>query len=114
MKRSFADGGITIDAKNRMEYLNLILSYEQQGYDFVEMSDPRSLLYGMLGVAGGNDPIVWLTLACPSTTPNISTLKRRTNQKLEALCTLWNASCSSPIITASTTGIRIKTVASST
>lgn len=63
MNKVFAKGAITIDATNRVEYMNLILSYEQQGYDFIVMNNGRTLRYGMLGLAGAGEPLVWLTLA---------------------------------------------------
>lgn len=63
MNKAFAKGAITIDAANRMEYLRLIQTHEEQGYDFIVMNDARTLRYGMLGLAGGEDPLVWLTLA---------------------------------------------------
>lgn len=63
MNKVFAKGAITIDATNLIEYLNLILSYEEQGYDFVVMDNARKLRYGMLGLAGSGEPLVWLTLA---------------------------------------------------
>lgn len=63
MNKVFVKGAITIDATNRVEYLNLILSYEQEGYDFITMNNAGILRYGMLGMAGTGEPLVWLTLA---------------------------------------------------
>lgn len=63
MNKAFAKGAITIDATNCMEYLRLIQTHEEQGYDFIVMNDARTLRYGILGLAGGADPLVWLTLA---------------------------------------------------
>lgn len=62
MKNAFAKGAITIDAKNRMEYLRLIQTHQEQGYDFIVLNDARKLRYGMLGLGGAGEPLVWLTL----------------------------------------------------
>ena len=63
MKNAFAKGAITIDAKNRQEYLRLIQTHEEQGYDFIVLTDARRLRYGQLGIAGAGEPLVWITLA---------------------------------------------------
>ncbi len=62
MNKTFAQGATTINAKDRMEYLRLIETHREEGYDFIVLNDARKLRYGMLGLAGAGEPLVWLTL----------------------------------------------------